>query len=102
MASLIVDMKSFIRLFARIDRFINMAHFNNVYVCFSPGPTVRIFKRVRKNSESEWELPVTDPEWLSSETERYLWKYYFMASLIVDMKSFIRLFATINRKYGPI
>ena len=32
-------MKSFIRLFARIDRkYIGLAHFNNVYVRFSPGP----------------------------------------------------------------
>ena len=30
-----------------------------------------------------------------------MWKYYFIASLIVDMKSFIRLFARIDRKYGP-
>ena len=30
-----------------------------------------------------------------------MWKYYFKASLIVDMKSFIHLFATIDRKYGP-
>ena len=29
-------------------------------------------------------------EWIGSETERYLWKYYFVASLLVDMKSFIR------------
>ena len=77
-----------------------MAHFNNVYVCFSPGPTVR-FGGVRKNSESEWELPKRNGLVTSSETERYLGKYYFMASLIVDMKSFIRLFARIGRKYGP-
>ena len=54
---------------------------------------------VRKNSES-------DP----SEAKRNrlvakrndVWKYYFVASLIVNMKSFIRLFSRINRKYGPI
>ena len=40
-------------------------------------------------------------EWISRETERYLWKYYFVASLIVDMKAFIHLFARIDRKYGP-
>ena len=39
-------------------------------------------------------------ERISSEMERYLWKYYFVASLIFDMKSFIRLFARIDRKYG--
>ena len=41
-------------------------------------------------------------EWISSETEQYLWKYYFMASLIVDMKSFICLFGRIDRKYGVL
>ena len=41
-ASLIVDIKSVIRLFARIDSMVNMAHFNNVYVRFSPGPMRRI------------------------------------------------------------
>ena len=41
-------------------------------------------------------------EWISSGTERYLWKYYFVASLLVHMKSFIRLFARINRKYGVL
>ena len=30
-----------------------------------------------------------------SETERYLWKYYFVASLIVDMKSFVYLLESI-------
>ena len=30
-----------------------------------------------------------------------IWKYYFKAILIVDMKSFIRLFGRIDRKYGP-
>ena len=35
------------------------------------------------------------------EMERYPWKHCFVASLIVDMKSFIRLFARIDRKYGP-
>ena len=30
-----------------------------------------------------------------------IWKYYFVASLIVDMKSFIRLSARIDGKYGP-
>ena len=52
---------------------------------------------VHKNSES-------DP----SEVKRNrlvakhndIWKYYLVASLIVDMKSFICLFATIDRKYG--
>ena len=42
---------------------------------------------------------ITKTEWISSETERYLWKYYFVASLIVDM-SFILLFARISSKYG--
>ena len=36
----------------------------------------------------------------SSESERYPWKYYLVASLTVDMKSFILLFARIDRKYG--
>ena len=54
-----------------------------------------IFATVRKNSKS-------DPsEANRSETERYLWKYYFVASLIVGMKSVIRLFARIDRKCGP-
>ena len=30
-----------------------------------------------------------------------MWKYYFVASLMVVMKSFIRLFARIDRKYAP-
>ena len=38
---------------------------------------------------------------ISSETEQYRWIYYFVAGLIVDMKSLIRLFARIDRKYGP-
>ena len=31
-------MKSFVYL---LELIVNMAHFNNVYVRFSPGPTVR-------------------------------------------------------------
>ena len=44
---------------------------------------------------------ITETEWISSESERYPWKYYLMDSVTVDMKSFIRLFARIDRKYGP-
>ena len=47
-------------------------------------------------------MGITETEWISSETEQYLWKYYFVASLIVGMKSFIHLFARIDRKYGPL
>ena len=54
---------------------------------------------VRKNSESEWELPKRNG--LVAKRNYNLWKYYFKASLIVDMKSFIRLFARIYRNYGP-
>ena len=44
-------------------------------------------------------MGITETEWISSETERYPWKYYFVASLIVDSKSFIRLFARIDRNF---
>ena len=44
---------------------------------------------------------ITEKEWISSETERYLWRYYFVASLIFDIKAIIRLFARIDRKYRP-
>ena len=36
-------------------------------------------------------MEITETEWISSETERYLWKYYFMASLIFDNHSFVYL-----------
>ena len=47
------------------------------------------------------EVGISKTEWISSGTEQYWWKYYFVGSLIVDMKSFIRLSARVNRKYGP-
>ena len=34
-------------------------------------------------------------EWISTETERYLWKFYFVASLIFDVKAFIHLLESI-------
>ena len=45
-------------------------------------------------------MGITEAEWISSEAERYLQKYYFVASLLIDNKSLIRLFAGIDRKYG--
>ena len=39
-ASVTVDMKSFI--VHLLELIVNMAHFNNVYVRFSPGPMRRI------------------------------------------------------------
>ena len=56
----------------------------------------KIFTRqfwVRKNSESEYGL-VAKRNVISGND-------YFLASLIVDMKSFIRLYARIDSKYGP-
>ena len=58
-------------------------------------------ERILKNSDSDpSEANQSETERISRETERCLWKYYFVASLIVDMKSFIRLFARIDCKYG--
>ena len=42
MAILIFDMKAFIRLFATVESIVNMAHFSNACVCFSPGLTVQL------------------------------------------------------------
>ena len=57
---------------------------------------------VRKNSESEWELPKLNGLVANRNDIRGIlrWKYYLMASVTVDMKS-IRLFAIIDHKYGP-
>ena len=55
---------------------------------------------VRKNSESEWALPKRN-ELVAKRNDICGNVIYFLASLIVDMKSFIRVFARIDRKYGP-
>ena len=38
---------------------------------------------------------ISETEWINSETERYWWKYYFVPSLIADMKSFVYLLESI-------
>ena len=57
-----------------------------------------MWELVCKNSESVWELPKRNG-FISSEMEQYLSNYYFVASLIFDMKSFFHLFVRIDHKY---
>ena len=52
--------------------------------------------QVRKNSESEWELPKRNGLVLKRNDIVEI----LLAILIVDMKLFIRLFARIDCKYG--
>ena len=54
---------------------------------------------VRKNSESDPSEAKRNR--LVANRNYIFWKYYFVSSLLANMKSFIRLFARINRKYGP-
>ena len=51
-------------------------------------------------SELEWELAKRDRLVAKQRCRWIRWKYYYVAILIVDRKSFIRLFARIDCKYG--
>ena len=58
-----------------------------------------ILEGVCKKRESESALPKRNG--LVAKRNVICGNDYFLASLIVDMKSFIRLFARINLKYDP-
>ena len=36
-------------------------------------------------------IGISETEWISSETKRYQGEYYFVASLVVDMKSYLMI-----------
>ena len=65
-------------------------------VVFSFSP---FSERVRKNCESEWELPKRNGLVVKRNN---ICGNITSWSLLVDMESFIRLFARIGRKYDPL